>query len=411
MNADSPLTVLLVHNRYREPGGEDAAFEAEARLLEESGHRVVRHEVHNDQVEQLGLARVGARAVWSSEAHRTVTRLAAQLRPDVAHIHNTFPLLSPAVHYALSGAGAAVVQTLHNYRLLCPQGMLLREGRPCEVCVGQTPPWPGVVHACYRGSRVATSAVAAMLTVHRALGTWGRKVAAFIALSHFARNRFVEGGLPVDRLYVKPNFVASDPGQGSHEGDFFLYVGRLSPEKGIATLLEAWSAFTAASDGAPAVSLIVLGDGPLAPVVADAARTLPGLHWEGRQPRERVLERMRAARALVFPSICYENFPTVIAEAYACGLPVLGSRLGSTAELIRDGETGRLFKPGNPVDLAEAIGWAARADADLRQLGRAARNEYEERYTAAVNIRLLNAIYAAARLRAGRRGRASRPGG
>jgi glycosyltransferase involved in cell wall biosynthesis len=405
MQAERPLTVLLIHNRYREPGGEDAVFEAEGRLLEADGHLVLRHEVHNDRVSELGALRTGLRAVWSRETHRALTELAARVRPDVAHLHNTFPLVSPAAHHALVDAGVTVVQTLHNYRLICPQGLLLRDGRPCQDCVGKTPPWPGVAHACYRDSRSATTAVATMLTVHRALRTWDRKVAAFIALSKFARDRFVAGGLPAARLHVKPNFVHPDPGVGTHQGDHLLYVGRLSQEKGVECLLEAWRLFTATSEtqtnethsNEARGTLTVVGDGPLAPLVKAAATSLPRLRWEGRQPRERVLELMRGARALVLPSICYENFPAVIAEAYACGLPVLGSDLGSIAELVRDGETGRLFEPGSAAALARAMRWAAAPETDLRTIGGAARREFEARYTAAANLERLLDIYGRAR--------------
>jgi glycosyltransferase involved in cell wall biosynthesis len=241
-----------------------------------------------------------------------------------------------------------------------------------------------------------------MLTVHRALGTWDRHVSAFIALSEFARSRFLAGGLPADRLHIKPNFVEPDPGNGAHRGGYLLYVGRLSPEKGIETLLEAWRLLSTPSADRAERELVLVGDGPLGDAVQAAGAALPGLRWEGRQPKARVLELMRDARALILPSLCYENFPSVLAEAFACGLPVLGSRLGSIAELIRDGETGRLFDAGDVQSLADVMRWASAAATDLSRLSRAARREFESRYTAEINLRRLLDIYRVARGRTGR---------
>jgi glycosyltransferase involved in cell wall biosynthesis len=405
--------VLLIHNRYLERGGEEAVFEGEARLLEARGHRVVRWEVDNARVAELGALRLGARTVWSVEAHRAALRLAREVRPDVAHVHNTLPLLSPSVHHALSSEGTAVVQTLHNFRLLCPQGMHLREGRPCDACVGRAPV-AAVRHACYRGSRAATAAVAAMLTVHRGLGTWTRHVDAFVALSAFARDRFLKGGLPAERLHVKANFVDPDPGEGRGDGDFLLFVGRLADEKGVSTLLHAWGVVTARrarrdrSGGAsPPGRLVLVGDGPRAPWVRDRMRALPGLEWEGRRSRERVLELMGRARALVFPSLCYENSPAVLAEAFARGLPVIASRLGSTAELVREGVSGRLFAAADPHDLARALEWALSTD-ELPPLRVGARAAFEASHTADAGAARLLEIYAAAmahrRARGGKRG-------
>jgi glycosyltransferase involved in cell wall biosynthesis len=400
----------MIHNRYQQPGGEDAVFEAEGLLLEARGHRVVRYEAHNSRVADLGVFRLGARTIWSAESHRAVARLARQLRPDVAHVHNTLPLLSPSVHHALSASGTPVVQTLHNFRLLCPQGMLLRDGRPCHDCVGRNPPLPALRHACYRGSRGATAAVAAMLTVHRGLGTWGRRVDAFVALSEFARARFVEGGLPAERLHVKSSFVDPDPGRGSGGGDFLLYVGRLVEEKGVPALLDAWAEVAVQREvrrvrGGAAPRLVLAGDGPLAPLVRERARALPGVEWLGPLSRQRVLELMGLARALVFPSLCYENSPLVLAEAFARGLPVVGSRLGSTAELVREGVNGRLFTPGDGHELARALRWALDSATELDRLADGARRSFEARHTAdRAAVRLLEIYAAAARVRRERGG-------
>lgn len=384
--------VLIVHNRYRVRGGEDAVVDAEAALLAARGHPVLRYEAHNDSAQTMASLPLAARTIWSRDAHRELAALAAAERPDIVHIHNTFPLISPAAVHAAAGAAAAVVQTLHNFRLVCPQGQFLRRGRLCEDCLGRTPPWPGVLHGCYRGSRAATAPIAAMLTAHRAMGTW-KRVDAFIALSEFARAKLVEGGLPADRMHVKPNFVDPDPGPGAHDGDFLLFVGRLSAEKGVGTLLEGWRL---AAEGLRGKRLLMVGDGPLAGVVGPAAAALSGLHWLGHRSREDVLRLMGQARALVFPSITYENFPGVVAEAYARGLPVIGSRLGSIAEMVEEGGTGILFTAGDPASLAGAMRRALGSRVDMARMGGNARRRYESRYTAEHGYRRLMEVYGAA---------------
>lgn len=380
----TPPGVLLVHNRYRQPGGEDRVFTAEAELLRARGHRVIRHEAHNDAVAEHAPVALAARTIWSRATYRELRALIRRERPDVVHVHNTLPLLSPAVYYAAGAEGVPVVQTLHNYRLLCPAGLLLREGRVCEECVGRTVPLPAVVHGCYRSSRAATGAVAAMLSAHRLLGTWRERVDVYVALTEFARRKFVEGGLPAGRIRVKPNFLAADPGMGPHRGGYALFVGRLSPEKGIHTLLDAWSRL----DGT--VPLKMAGDGPLASL---AGQGVPGVEWLGRQPSERVLALMRDASFLVFPSHWYEGLPMTLVEAFATGLPVISSRLGSMEELVEDGRTGLHFTPGDPRSLAAQVARLVRHPREAAEMGGRARAAYEARYTAERNYALLLDLY------------------
>ena len=313
------MKVALVHNRYQQHGGEDAAVAAEAALLEAHGHRVVRYTLDNDGIARLGRARLVRATLWNDAAHGELRELLGAARPAVAHFHNTFPLVSPAAYYAARDAGVPVVQTLHNFRLVCPNALLYRDGHPCEECVGRAVPWPGVVHACYRQSRAASAVTAAMLATHRALGTWQNAVDVYIALTNFARAKFIEGGLPAERLAVVPNFLAADPGAGSHAGRFALFVGRLSPEKGLGTLLTAWRAL------AGALPLKIVGSGPLE---ATLDRTVPGTEWLGRQSAENVLALMREAAFLVVPSECYEGMPMAVVEAFASGLPVVASGHG-----------------------------------------------------------------------------------
>ena len=381
------VKVLLAHNQYQQPGGEDQVFAAEAALLEARGHQVIRYSVHNEQVLDMNRLDLAKATVWNSSSYRNMRELVRRERPQVAHFHNTLPLISPSAYYAAEVEGVPVVQTLHNYRLICPGGLLFRNGRVCEDCLGKTVPWPAGVHACYRQSRVATGAVSAMLVAHRAVRTWTERVGVYIALTDFARAKFVEGGLPAEKVVVKPNFIDPDPGLGEGRGDYVLFVGRLSQEKGINTLLEAWRHL------GEKVHLKLVGDGPLAPKVAEAARRLKKVEWLGRQPQERVLALMRDARALLFPSVCYENAPMVIAEAYAVGLPVIASDLGSMSSLVSHGHTGLHFRPGDPKDLSDKVEWALQHPAELERMRGGARAEFEAKYTAEENYRMLMEIY------------------
>lgn len=381
------MRVLLLHNRYQQPGGEDGVFAAESDLLEARGHQVLQYTAHNDRVAKMGRPALARATVWNGEVYRELRDLIRRERPYVAHFHNTFPLISPAAYHAARAEGVPVVQTLHNYRLLCPNAQFFRDGRVCEDCLGKAVPWPGVVHACYRGSRAASGTVAAMLTAHRALGTWSEKADAYVALTEFAREKFVQGGLPAERISVKPNFLPEDPGVGEGRGDYFLFVGRLSGEKGVDALLAAWERL------GERVRLKIVGDGPLAPGVARAAERLGGMEWLGRQPKDRVLGLMKDARALLFPSVWYEGFPVVFAEAFAVGLPIIASDLGSMSSLVDPGRTGLHFRPGDPKDLAARVEWASANPAELKRMRGEARAEFEARYTAGRNYQLLMEIY------------------
>jgi glycosyltransferase involved in cell wall biosynthesis len=329
-------------------------------------------------------AKLAAATVWNRDAYRRLYALVSRERPEIVHFHNTFPLLSPACYYAAGRAGAAVVQTLHNYRLICPAASLLREGAPCEDCVGSVP-WRGVVHACYRGSRSASAVTAGMLMVHRAAGTWNRRVDAYIALTEFSRSRFIAGGLPAGRLFVKPNFAA-DAGIGPG-GDYFLFAGRLSQEKGLDVLLEAWRS----RDGMPLLK--IAGDGPLGPWLREQTATLPRVEYLGRLSHEAVVEQMKHAAALVLPSVCYENFPVSVVEAYAAGLPVIASDAGAIPELVHDHTTGLIFPARNSAGLTEKILELTNSAALNRKLRAAAREEFEACYQGGRNLALLVEIY------------------
>lgn len=380
------LRVLVVHNAYQQWGGEDAVVEAEIALLRRNGHTVREYRRHNDEIGAQAAWRTAATTLWSRRTADDLDRELAGGDVDIVHCHNTFPLVSPSVYWAAHRAGVPVVQTLHNFRLLCPQAMLLRDERICEACVGHVP-WRAAVHACYRGSRAQSSVLAGMLTLHRALGTYRDKIAMYVALSEFGRRKFIDGGIPAGRIRVKPNFVdlPEKPPAGPRSG--FLFVGRLSAEKGLATLVGA-------SQRLPDTPVQVVGSGPLAESMLNSAP--PWMQVLGPRSPDAVRDHMSRARALVVPSVCYETFGLVVIEAFACGLPVIASRLGALEELVEHGVTGLLSEPGDPAALAQAMAWAEQHPAQMAEMGLRARQAYRERFTASSNYAQLAAIYAEA---------------
>lgn len=376
--------VLVVHNGYQQRGGEDSVVASEMALLQDHGHEVELYQRHNDEVNGMSRVRLLADTMWSRRTVQDIQALVARHRPDVIHVHNTLPLVSPSVFWAAQGVGLPVVQTLHNYRLACLDATFLREGRVCEDCLGKLP-WRGVVHRCYRGSVAQSGAMATMLTVHRGLGTFRRKVTRYIALSEFGRTKLAHAGLPVDKISIKPNFVEwrDTPAEGLRQGG--LFVGRLSPEKGVRVLLDALTR-------APGTPVRMAGGGPL----ESLAREQLGPACLGLQPLPAVMGLMGSASYLVLPSLWYEGFPRTIVEAFACGTPVIASRLGAMSEVIEDGVTGLLFTPGDAQDLAAKLRWAQAHPEAMRTMGRAARARYEARYSPQVNYRQLVSIYAQA---------------
>lgn len=374
--------VLVVHNAYQQRGGEDSVVDAEVALLESKGHRVERYVRHNSEIGEVSSAALMAQTFWSRQTEADMDEVLAGFRPDVIHVHNTFPLISPALYWVAHRHRIPVIQTLHNFRLLCPQAMFLRHGKICEDCLG-TIPWRGAMRGCYRDSVAHTSVLAGMLTVHRMLGSYANKVTRYIALNEFCREKFIEGGLPARRISVKPNFIdlqGVDAPTEQRAGG--LFVGRLSPEKGIQALLQAM-------DQLPAIRLKVIGTGPDQAMLAQH----PAIIALGAVKQDEVLSEMRRSAWLVIPSIWYENFPRTLVEAFACGLPVIASRIGALADLVDEGVTGLLFNPGDPSDMAAKMSWAEGHPDAMRVMGKNARKKYEEFYTPDTNYQQLMAIY------------------
>lgn len=378
---DTPYRVLVAHNRYQHKGGEDSVCEAEIALLRQRGHEVRLYERDNAEIDKASPLTVARDSVWSRRTVADINALTLKFRPDIIHVHNTFPLISPSLYAAAAALRIPVVQTLHNFRLSCLQAMFLRDGVVCEDCLGRVP-WRGVVRACYRGSRSQSAVLATTLVAHRLRGTYRRDVTRYIALNEFCRRKFIEAGLPADRVVIKPNFVdvpdaPRTPGAGG------LYVGRLSPEKGIRTLAQALTLLSGRA------RLDVVGTGPEQAVLEGQS----AVHLIGWAGPDEVLARMRAAAWLVMPSIWYENFPRTLVEAFAVGLPVIASKIGALAELVEHKVTGLLFEPGSVQSLADAIGWAEEHPEDMRIMGSNARAAYVSKYSAPENYRRLIEIY------------------
>lgn len=390
------MKILLAHNRYRWAGGEDVVVRSEKALLEAHGHEVSLLEADNREIDgPMAAIRAGLKIVWSRATRRRMATALAHFRPDVAHIHNFFPLLSPSIYEACRDAGVPVVQTLHNYRLICPNGVFFRDGRVCEDCMGRLAPWPGVLHACYRGSWMATAPVAVMLAFHRLRRTWMRRVDLFVVFTEFARQKFLEAGLPGDRVVVKPHFVHPVPEVGDGAGGYALFVGRFSPEKGLGILLDAWRQGRLGER----LPLRIVGEGAIEGELRERVTGVPGIEWLGARPQSEVLKLMRRAKCLVYPSVCFETFGMAIIEAFAAGLPVIASGHGSMASLVRHGETGLLFRPGDAADLVAQVEEFLADPQSPARMRVQARAEFEARYTAEQNYEVLMGIYKAARRR------------
>jgi glycosyltransferase involved in cell wall biosynthesis len=384
------VKIALVHNAYQQPGGEDAVFEQECKMLENAGNKVVTYSRSNwDTDGYRGLRRISLakRTIWNSDSRQDFLQLLQREKPDVVHVHNTFVMISPSIYSACYEAKVPVVQTLHNYRLLCPAGTFFRDGKLCEECLHSTL-LKGVEHSCYHDSYSASAVVALMLEYHRFRNTWQREISSFIALSQFARNKFMEGGLPGERIFVKPNFVSPDPGARNGIGDYALFAGRLSPEKGVRTIVAAWKRLSVS------VPLVVIGGGPdLEQLRAQAAREGLAIEFRGQMPRAQTLAAINHARFTIIPSEWYETFCMAIAESFACSTPVLCSRMGVMQELVDDRRTGLHFSPGDSEDLASKVEWAWTHPDEMQAMGIAARREYESKYTADKNYPQLMGIY------------------
>jgi glycosyltransferase involved in cell wall biosynthesis len=378
----------VLHNRYQIRGGEDAAVDLECGMLRGAGFAVELLEAKNDGIAgALKKIETALQVPYSFAAKRAVAAKIRSFQPDIVHVHNFFPALSPSVYDAGNAARVPVVQTLHNYRLVCANALLFRDGKTCTECLGRALPTPAIQHSCYRGSKAGSAAVAAMIGIHRARHTWAERVDRFIVLTEFARELFVKyAEIPAEKISIKPN-SAPDPGVGTGAGGYALYVGRLSPEKGIDALLAA--AMQGEGLGMP---LKMAGDGPLREKV-QAQCAAGKIEYVGLKDAEGVRKLMREARVLLIPSLWYEGLPMVVPEAFGAGLPIVASRIGALATLVEDGGNGLLAEPGDSASIAQAVRRVAAGGEFEQSLRRHARATYEAMYHPDSNVRMLTKIY------------------
>lgn len=380
------LRILVVHNRYRQYGGEDSVVDAEIGILREAGHEVDTFIIGNDNIEGLP-AKVAAASltVYNPFSRR---RLAERLRadpPDIVHVHNFFPQLSPSIFDACARQGVPVAMTMHNFRVRCSNGFFFRDGKPCEDCLHGTA-YQAVLHRCYRASRLGSLTLASMIEYHGLVGTWRRKVSRFIALTEFSRSKLIAAGVPAEKLVVKPNFVP-DPlpavSAQPRPGHSAVFVGRLSVEKGVSTLIDAWHGL--------GVPLRIVGDGPEGEALR--RRAPENVTFLGHRGRDEVFAEIAAASFMVVPSIWYENFPVTVVEAMALGKPIVASAIGALQEIVTDGKEGLHFRAGDPGDLRRVVEELLRDPGMLEEMGRGARRRYLERLTPSRNLEMLAGIY------------------
>lgn len=387
------MKLLILHNRYRFAGGEDRVVQEEKSLLEANGHEVMLLEEHNHKIASVwDTAITSGKAIYSFAAKKKVKAVINHFAPEIVHVHNFFPLLSPAVYDACYSAQVPVVQTLHNYRLACPKAIPFRDGKICEDCIGKLIPWSSILHGCYRHSHLQSSVVAAMTTYHRMRGTWRERVNAYIVFTQFQKEKMVQAGLPAEKIYIKPNFISYNNcnNQNIKSGNYLLFVGRLSEEKGISLLIDTYIQHDLS------VPLKIVGDGPLQQLLKEKVLyTGYGnlIEFLGFQERDTIFKLMYGADFLIFPSVWYEGFPLTIIESFACGLPVVAPKLGSMAEIVENGVNGLHFQAGDSVSLAAKIKWAIDHPKDMIYMKYNARCTYDKKYNSQINYQQLMQIY------------------
>jgi glycosyltransferase involved in cell wall biosynthesis len=394
------VKILYAFNYYQQHGGENQWYSSEPELFQSRGHEVSIYSRDNNELKRFSTLQKAAlfwQTSWSEETYQAVRKLIRSNRPDIVHVYNTLVLISPSIFHACRDERVQVVQTLYNYRPVCPAGTLLRDHHICEQCIEHSL-WRSVLYACYRDSRIQSAALALSLHRHRKVGTWRECVSAFIVPTPFMKAKLAQGGLPAEKIIVKPNWHSPDPGARIGVGEnAVLYVGRLISEKGVDVLLRTWKA---ASPGT-VPELRIIGDGPLRDEVAAFVTANPKANTQylGRRSHDEVIDEMKRAGALVIPSLWYEAFPHTILEASACGVPIIASRIGTLPDVIDDKVTGLLFNPDDSADLVDKIrALFSNSDSNaLRErLARAAREKFLREYTADRAYELLLEVYAQA---------------
>ena len=388
------MKILQCHNFYRFPGGEDQVFHDESWLLKSNGHDVYHYLRDNRDIDTMSRVDLVKATIWNRQTAKDLQDLIKHISPDLVHFHNTFPLVSTSAYHTVKSFDIPIVQTLHNYRLMCPSATLFRNGKECLACLQKKIALPAIIHKCYRSDRKATTLTATATAIQRSIKKSFNLVDRFIALSENSRRYFEQAGLPPSKIVIKPNFVKPDPGIKKTSHPHVVFVGRLTPEKGIDTLLDAWQ--PALNNPIQDIPLRIIGQGPLEQHVRDSAKHNQNISYLGQIKHAEVLKEIAKARLLVFPSIWSEPFGRSMIEAFATGTPVVASKTGSIPEIVQDERNGLHFEPGNFLDLQSKVARLFHDEALLAQTGRAARMTFERRYTPQQNIDMLHQAYAEA---------------
>ncbi len=380
------MKILLIHNSYQQKGGEDSVFENEYRLLKEK-NTVEKLLFNNDNIKSsFDKLKIGVNSISNSRSAKSVEERIKEFNPDIIHVHNFFPIASPSIFYVAKNMNIPIVMTLHNYRLICPNALLFKNNEICEKCVNKLFAMDAVLHGCYRESKVQTFALALMNYIHKKRKTWNTKVDRYIALTKFAKNKILNSSLGLDenQIIVKPNFV-EDNGFEYDKEDYFLFVGRLSIEKGIELLLKSFE-----KNGK---KLLIIGGGPLEAMVKESVQKNTNIKYLGFQNKDFIIEKLKKAKALIFTSIWYEGMPMTILESFSTGTPVIAPNIGGPNEIVQDHINGLIYEANNLSSLTSKVNMLGSDNKMHRQLCLGARKSYEHRYTVAKNYELLMNSY------------------
>lgn len=385
----NPMRILIIHNHYLEKGGEDEVVSSEIKMLKDFGHSIIFYERSNKEIVKLPFFKklyfFANDIIWSQSVYKEVKEIVKKEKPDIAHIHNIFVSITPSVYDALSEENIPVVQTLHNYRLLCLNGLFYRDNKICQDCV-KLNLIPSLIHRCYRKSFFLTLFLKRMLDFHFKKKTFQEKIDTYIVLSEFSKKKFTEADFPKDKIYVKPNFVDLKAEKRTMPGDYTLFIGRLINYKGINILITAYQRLKG-------YQLKIIGGGPLFDKLKKKTEKMNSIELLGRLSYEQTINYIKICKFLIVPSECYETFGRVIVEAFACGVPVVASNIGAIKEIVADGISGLLFNPGDIDDLSKKIKYLMGNNALIISMGEEARRVYEEKYTSEKNYTILMEIY------------------
>lgn len=385
------MRILIGHNQYQNFGGEDAAALTEMKLLQDKGHDVHLYSRTNAELKNFSIgekSRFMWYLAWSEQSYQELRKIIREFKPAIAHFHNIYFMMSPAVYYACKDEGVPVVQSLHNFRPLCVNGLFYRDNHVCEDCLNGSL-FNGIRHKCYQESYLISALVARMLKAHRKMGTWKNMINAYITATEFTRQKYISAGFAAEKIFIKPNLFYPAPHGTSQDKGYGLYMGRLSEEKGLDMLVKAWKDI----DQLP---LKIAGDGPQRQYLSGYIQNnkIKNIELLGHvvQDQQQYKALMQGAKFIIVPSVCYENFPRIVAEAMAYGIPVIASRLGSLKEIIQHEVDGFLFEAGNPHDLAEKVSQCLHTSR-YNEMKKHALMKYAEKYSAEVNYETLLNIY------------------